>query len=57
MSASIDVHRVKRVYFTGVRESSNCTYRTLEIVLEDNSTLEITLFATPDTEDITIHFK
>lgn len=57
MSASIDVHRVKRINFTGVRESPSCLYRTLEIVLEDDSTVEVTLFAAPDTEDITIHFK
>jgi hypothetical protein len=57
MSASIDVHRVKRINFTGVKESVNCMYRTLEIVLEDDSTVEVTLFAAPDTEDITIHFK
>jgi len=57
MSASIDVHRVKRINFTGVRESPSCVYRTLEIILEDDSTVEVTLFAAPDTEDITIHFK
>ena len=55
MSASIDVHRVKRINFTGVKESVNCMYRTLEIVLEDDSIVEVTLFAAPDTEDITIH--
>lgn len=57
MSASIDVHRVKRINFTGVRDSPSCLYRTLEIVLEDDSIVEVTLFAAPDTEDITIHFK
>lgn len=57
MSASIDVHRVKRINFTGVRESPSCVYRTLEIILEDDSIVEVTLFAAPDTEDITIHFK
>ena len=46
MSASIDVHNVKRIDLSGINDTGGSTvYRVLEVVLEDGSIVQFTLFA------------
>lgn len=46
MSASIDVHRVKRIDLSGIKDTAGSTvYRVLEVVLDDGSVVQFTLFA------------